>query len=125
MFPHVLADLRRDAAALPHRGPATINDEQIPRHRVIVATRPDGKGFGARVGEVLRGMTRREAEARDIVDRIHASTNKNDATSGEEAYLVIPAESGTWSSKRSKSCFRYHLRVRAFQELGVACEGRS
>ena len=94
MFPHVLADLRRDAAALPHRGSATINDEQIQRHRVIV-------------------------------DRIHASTNKNDATSGEEAYLVIPAESGTWSSKCSKSCFRYHLRVRAFQELGVACEGRS
>jgi len=62
-WPHVLAHLRRAAAALRHRGPVIVSDAQI----------------GGRVSEVLKGMTRGEAEARGIVDRIKASIHRNDA----------------------------------------------
>jgi hypothetical protein len=79
MWPHLLGDLRRDAAALPHRGPVTITDEQIQRHRVIVATHSDGKGFGGRITTILKGHTRGGAEAQDIIDRIHAETKPTDA----------------------------------------------
>jgi len=37
MWPHVLADLRRDAGALPRRGPLVVSDKNIERHRAFVA----------------------------------------------------------------------------------------
>ena len=36
-WPHVLDDLRRDAATLPHRGPLTTTDKAIQRHRGFAA----------------------------------------------------------------------------------------
>ena len=65
-------DLRRDAAALPHRGPLTITDERIQRHRGFTAQE------GGRTGW-FKGASEGYWDARDKIARINASINKNDA----------------------------------------------
>ncbi len=71
-FSAVLADLRRDVAALPHRGPLNISGKAISRHR----------GFAAQEGGRMRwfrGGTPGELDGLDRVAQIEASIKPTDA----------------------------------------------
>jgi hypothetical protein len=68
MYPHVLADLRRDAAELPHRGPINISDASIQRNR----------GFAAQEGGKRRWFKGASEAYWDVQARI-AQNKPNDA----------------------------------------------
>jgi hypothetical protein len=71
-FSAVRDDLRRDVAALPHRGPLNISGKAISRHR----------GFAAQEGGRMRwfrGGTPGQLDGLDRIAQIEASTRPSDA----------------------------------------------